>query len=51
MKRLKLKHVTSGIVFGEVLELVRVDGQLEYVVQNEKGRFFVKASQNVTMSH
>jgi hypothetical protein len=51
MRRLKLKSLKSGLVLGEILELVRVDGQLEYVVQNENGRFFVKASQNVTSLH
>jgi hypothetical protein len=51
MKRYKLKSLKSGLVLGEILETVRIDGDLEYVVQNEKGRFFVKASQNVTVLH
>jgi len=50
MKRFKLKSLTSGIVFGEILELVRVDGELEYVVQNENGRFFVKYNNSVTLT-
>lgn len=49
MKRLKIKSLKSGLVLGEILELVRVDGELEYVVQNKNGRFFMKHSQSIIL--
>lgn len=50
MKRFSLKSLKSGLILGEILELVLVDGQLEYVVQNGTKRFFVKHGSNVTLT-
>lgn len=51
MRRLKLIHSDSGRVLGEILEMVQVEGCLEYVIQNEIGRFFVKSSNRLIVRH
>lgn len=35
----------SGVLLGEIIEIVIIMGQREYVVQYGSKRFFVKASQ------
>lgn len=49
MKRLKLKHLTSGRILGEVLELVHINGSKEYVVQSSGGRLFVRHSAQIQL--
>lgn len=51
MKRLKLIHTDSGRILGEILEMVQVNGHLEYVVQYDTRKFFVKASKNLIVRH
>ena len=44
MRRLKVIHIDSGRILGEILEMVQVDGELEYVVQYKTSKFFIKAN-------
>lgn len=47
VKRLKLKHLGSGRILGEVLEMVHINGSKEYVVQSSQGRLFVRHTTNI----
>jgi len=44
-----IKSLESGIILGQVIEVVVINRQKEYVVQNKNGRFFMKHNNKVVL--
>ena len=44
-----IKSLESGIILGQVIEVLVINRQKEYVVQNKNGRFFLKHNEKVAL--
>jgi hypothetical protein len=49
MKRFKIKSLESGLILGEVLEKILINGRIEYVVQNRSSRMFIKMNEKLIL--